>query len=159
MNPKGELLHAAARAIHPLRQRYWRIAKPLTYGVKVAVQSPVTEQFLLVQHSYEDGKIYTFPGGGYKKEKETPEEAGEREVRQELGIVIGGIRIIGEYFSRLEGKRDTITCLYGVLEGGELNPNSEIADMLWVSNKELQDVPLNYAGREMVLYLRNSQLL
>lgn len=159
MNLKGEIMRTGARVAHPFRRRYWRLVKPETFGVKVAVQSPETSEFLLVKHTIDKDGGFTFPGGRYKPHKETPEAAGIREVREELSLVIGRVGIIGEYTSTLEHKRDTITCVHGLVEGGQQNQNFEIADTLWVSADQLQEQRLNRAGREMLQFLRDAELL
>lgn len=159
MNLKGEFMRTAVRAVHPIRRRYWRLVKPETFGVKVAVQSPETSEFLLVRHTIDRAGGFTFPGGRYKPKKETPEAAGIREVREELGLAIGRVGIVGEYTSTLEHKRDTITCVHGLIEDGEQNLNFEIADTLWVSADQLQEQRLNRAGREMIKFLRDAELL
>ena len=159
MHPSGELMQTFVRVRHSFYRQYWRIVKPRRFGVKVAIQSPDSSEFLLVQHSYDQQDVFTFPGGGYSPKKETPEQAGAREIKEELGLVIGRIGVLGNYTSTLEGKRDTITCLHGIVEKGELNLNAEIADTIWVSGEELQDTRLTNAGREMVQFLRDDEIL
>ena len=159
MNLKGEIMHSAIQVLQPVRRYYWRTIKPQRFGVKVAVQSPESRDFLLVQHSYEQGEVLTFPGGGYKPKKESSKEAAAREVRQELGLEIGRVGIIGEYSSNLEGKQDTVTCLHGLTEGGQLKLNAEIASARWVSADELQEVKLSYAGLQIVKFLREADLI
>ena len=84
---------------------YWRIAKPVTFGVRAVVQAQ-DGRVLLVKHTYD--KYWYLPGGAVKR-GEAAEAALTRELREELGIASLSIeRKLGTYFSQREGKRDTI---------------------------------------------------
>lgn len=84
---------------------YWRVTKPVTFGVRALVLGP-DERLLLVKHTYD--RYWYLPGGGMRT-NEAPETALAREVREELGIADLAVeRLLGTYFSTREGKRDTV---------------------------------------------------
>lgn len=151
----SEIQRRVLRTAHTARQQYWRIAKPNTFGVKVAAFCPETERFLLVRHSYDGVDKYTFPGGGYRPKRETPEEAAARELRQETGLHLGGAVIIGSYETDLEGKHDTVSVVRGDVAGEQMTTNAEIRDSLWVDLEQMQIVELTKAGTLIRGYLRS----
>lgn len=75
------------RLAMPLRRFYWYIFQPRTRGVKCLIQKD--GKFLLVRLAYAH-KSWTVPGGGVKK-KESFEEACYREIKEEIGVVLGPI--------------------------------------------------------------------
>ena len=99
------MLRPVATFINPSLRLYWRISKPVTFGVRAIVTGP-DGRILLVKHTYD--KYWYLPGGAMKR-GEPAEAALARELREELGIASAAIeRKLGTYFSQREGKRDTI---------------------------------------------------
>jgi len=99
------MLRPLATFLNRTLRVYWRITKPVTFGVRAVVAGP-DGRILLVKHTYD--KYWYLPGGAMKR-GEPAEAALAREVREELGIETLAIeRRLGAYFSRREGKRDTI---------------------------------------------------
>lgn len=99
------MLRPIATFINRTLRVYWRITKPVTFGVR-AVVARADGRILLVKHTYD--KYWYLPGGAIKR-GEPAEAALARELREELGIESAVIeRKLGTYFSRREGKRDTI---------------------------------------------------
>lgn len=122
----------------PLVQIYWKICRPKTYGVKVLIKNrQKPSQILLVRHTYGDTSLWNIPGGGYNPKKETPIEAGLREISEELGVMLQKIVRLGKYKTTGEGKRDTVVILSGILSNSELTLNDEIVEAKWV---EMTDV-------------------
>jgi ADP-ribose pyrophosphatase YjhB (NUDIX family) len=81
----------------PGMRLYWKIFKPRSYGVKVAIMHPANpEKLLLVRHSYGNTTLWNIPGGGYNPKKETAQNAAAREVLEELGVDVLGLLQIGE---------------------------------------------------------------
>ncbi len=89
-------------AIHPARKIYWRVFRPKTAGVKVAIRQAATGDILLVRHSYGGGS-WMLPGGATER-GETPEHAAAREIREELGLHIGQLSLLACYESSNEGE-------------------------------------------------------
>ncbi|MDP3661535.1 MAG: NUDIX domain-containing protein [bacterium] len=114
--------------INPFRRLYWFIFKPRTRGVKVLV---VWERkILLVRLGYAHLE-WTIPGGGVHR-GESYEEAARREIKEEVGIVLDGIKKIGEYESRKEHKRDTVVCFRATVQNPIFHVDGiEIAEAGW----------------------------
>ena len=106
----------------PLVKIYWRIFKPVTFGVKAIILCD--NEVLLVKNVSESK--WHLPGGGINN-SESSYEAAKREVKEELdfdlelflikenlqnetdSIKFGdGRNLLGVYMSHQEGKRDTI---------------------------------------------------
>ncbi len=73
-----------ARCLHRLRQRYWRIFRPVTLGV-AAIALDAQDRVLLVRNSYRSG--WHLPGGGVRR-AETISQAVVRELFEETGVRI-----------------------------------------------------------------------
>ena len=91
---------------YPIAKLYWFIFRPKTFGVKCIIKS--NDKILLVRHSYGTG-WWSFPGGGIKK-GELPEQAVEREIKEELGIELNNIEYIDKFINTGEYKIDTVHC-------------------------------------------------
>ncbi len=82
---------------------WWRVARPETHGVYVAVWSG--ERVLLVRHSYRPG---TSLPGGMRRRREAPAATGARELGEEVGIEVspGTLHLVGRTQLCHLGKRD-----------------------------------------------------
>lgn len=107
--PKKLFSTAIFKCTHPLLRAYWKIFKPKTNGVKVAIRN-ADGQLLLIRNTY-GSKTWNLPGGGFKPRKQAPEEAATREVYEELQISINNTREVFIYESSVEAKKDRIVCL------------------------------------------------
>ena len=76
------MLRPFATLVNRSLRIYWRIAKPVTFGVRAVVQAQ-DGRVLLVKHTYD--KYWYLPGGAVKR-GEAAEAALTRELREELGI-------------------------------------------------------------------------
>jgi 8-oxo-dGTP diphosphatase len=131
----------AFRLLYRARKVYWRIAKPTTHGVKALIIAADAERVLLVRHSYGDRTLWSLPGGGYKPDRETPEQAARRECREELGVELDqSALVLAEHLTAHEGRRGhlKIVRLYAVSD--ILRPNGEIAEARWTT-LDLTDLP------------------
>jgi len=102
---------------------WWWLTRPRTRGVKVLLLCD--DAVLLVRQSYGHGR-WTVPGGGVKR-SETAAAAARRELSEEVGITVTGLRAIGAYQQRIEFKDDTVSCFvarcergYFAIDGGEI---------------------------------------
>jgi 8-oxo-dGTP pyrophosphatase MutT (NUDIX family) len=68
-------------------------------------------------------------------------KAAQREAKEETGLDISKLNLLGKYVSRSEGKLDTVYCYYCVAKkGSAININSkEILDAKWFLRSSLAD--------------------
>jgi 8-oxo-dGTP pyrophosphatase MutT (NUDIX family) len=113
---------------------WWKIRKPVTFGVKVLIIHPDDSTLcLIVRHSYSDPAWWGMPGGGYRPARETPEQAGVREVFEELALTVTDIpAVLDTVTTTLEGKRDTLTIVQATPVRASFARSPEIAEARWV---------------------------
>jgi 8-oxo-dGTP diphosphatase len=116
------------------RRTWWKIRKPATFGVKVLLIHPDDPaQCLIVRHSYSDSAWWGMPGGGYRPGRETPEQAGVREVCEELALTVNDVpTVLDTVSTTLEGKRDTLTIVQATPVSASFVRSPEIAEARWV---------------------------
>lgn len=134
------LMHLAYRIAQQVRLVYWLIAKPRVFGVKVVALRD-DDHVLLVRHSYQSRELFMLPGGGMKAGADVFDTA-IREVREETGCALGGLRIHGEFLTSAEGARNHVTVVVGRVEGDPQIDGGEIAEARFVS---LHDLPQTVA--------------
>jgi 8-oxo-dGTP diphosphatase len=78
----NQLLRTGMRWGYRVMTVYWRLRRPQTAGVGVALWH--AGELLLVRNSYR--RMYTLPGGGLKP-GEGRREAASRELREEVGVL------------------------------------------------------------------------
>jgi len=81
----------------------WRITHPITLGVRLMLIKDRT--VLLVKHTYQ--QQWYLPGGRVKK-WETLQQTARREAHEELGAVLGSLRLFGMFTSFFEHKSDHV---------------------------------------------------
>lgn len=125
---------ALATLAHRAVRLYWRLARPVTFGVRAIVLRG-DERLLLVKHTYD--RRWYLPGGG-RKRYETAEAALGREVREEVGIAeLRLVRRLGTYRNSREGKRDTIEVFVARADAFGRRQRREIAACEWFDPREL----------------------
>ena len=77
---------------HAIRHRWRKWRKSPIAGVSVII-TDLSDQVLLLRHSY-GPRVWALPGGGLGK-GEDPAEAARREVREELDMTLGSLRVLG----------------------------------------------------------------
>ena len=128
------MLRPLATLINRSLRIYWRIAKPVTFGVRAVVLGP-DGRLLLVKHTYD--KYWYLPGGAMKR-GEAAEAALRREVKEEIGIADLAIeRKLGTYVSTREGKRDTIEVFVARAAALGKRQRLEIAAAEWFAPEAL----------------------
>lgn len=134
---------------YALLRVYWFIFRPQIYGVKCLIE--FEGRVLMIRNTYGD-MYWTFPGGGFKR-NESPEMAAIREVSEEVGISLDGLRPLGEYTSRDGYKLDTVTCYAGRVTspGFEIERN-EIYEAAWFDWTHLPQPLAADAHRVIELY-------
>jgi len=121
------------RIADPLRRVYWKVLKPKTYGVKGLIFSPTdSNKIMLIRNSYGDTEKYTLPGGGYKPQSEDPATALRREIKEELGIDLGEVNLLGKLTTTREGKRDNLILLCATSLSMHIRQGNEVKEALWI---------------------------
>ena len=90
----------ALRAAFRVRHHWRRLRKATADGVSV-IGSDLEGQVLLVRHSYGPAGWF-FPGGGVGR-GEMPEQAARRELREETGCDIDGLKLLGTLDEEISG--------------------------------------------------------
>ena len=73
---------------HRMLRTWWFVRRPETFGTLVAIWHG--GEVLLVRNSYR--RPITLPGG-YRRPHETPQQAGRRELKEEVGIEVPAERL------------------------------------------------------------------
>lgn len=103
----------ALRKGHAWRNRLRRWRGLHLQGVSV-IGRDLDGQILLVRHSY-GPKGWYFPGGGIRR-NETPEDAARRELAEETGCGIEGLRLVGTMDEPLSGSPHTAHIFEGLVD-------------------------------------------
>lgn len=136
---------ALLRLLTWMQRRWWRIRRPVTFGVKALLTLP-DGRFLAVRHSYGDTARWGLPGGGYRPNRERPETAAAREVWEELRITVAAedFKVLDRIVTTLEGKRDTVTILSAVAPTDQVRLAPELVEARWIGHVgELGPVPVS----------------
>ena len=116
--------------IFPLVKLYWFIFRPETRGVKCIIEND--NKILLVRNNY-GRKRWTFPGGRINK-NELPEKAIKREVKEEIGLNVSGIKLLDSFISTAEHKKDKIYVFLAKSNKKDFKiDNIEILEANWFS--------------------------
>lgn len=145
------MLNLLFKAISLLRRCYWFIIRPTTYGVKVIALSG--DKVLLVKNRYD--KYWYLPGGGIKK-NESPEQCAQREIKEECGVVLKDLKILGVYVNNIEYKRDQITLLCADISGESPTKGLEIDELGFFDRKSLPEKTSSATKRRIKEYISGS---
>ncbi len=100
-----ERLHRALLPFaHRLRHRWRKFVRAPLAGVSVLV-TDFDGRLLLVRHSYGSGG-WALPGGGMGR-REEPETAARREIAEEVGIALEGVRVLEQLDETISGSPHT----------------------------------------------------
>lgn len=105
-NFKQQIIGIASKVTMPFIRLYWFFVRPETHGVKCIVANG--DEIVLLRHTYGKGR-WTFPGGNVGK-NESLEDAVRREIKEELGLDIINLTVIGNIFDTSEYVEDHIGC-------------------------------------------------
>ena len=99
---------AIHRALLPLAHRIrhrWRVWRGTRLEGVSAVLTNLHGDVLLLRHSY-GPQVWALPGGGMKR-GEDPEKCVRREVKEELGVMLGEIHYLGAIEEEISGSPHT----------------------------------------------------
>ncbi len=111
---------------HYGRRLYWRIAKPVRYGVKLMAFDE-GGRLLLVRHAYGSSELWMLPGGGIDK-GESADLAAIRELKEETALYAKNLTLFGDYVTEAEGKRDHVALFHCRVEGEMEIDRRELAE-------------------------------
>ncbi len=122
---------------HGVLGLYWGVFHPKTFGVKILIYHPDdNEKILLVKHSYLKN-VWNIPGGGYNPKKEPAHRAAKREIKEELGLNVSNLKKVYEYYTELQGKKDTVVIFFAKLSDEKnLKLDPEISEVKWFNYNE-----------------------
>lgn len=133
--------------IRPLMQRWWRMNRGMTLGVRGIVENAAGE-VLLVRHTYVAG--WHFPGGGVER-GETLYDAIGKELAEEAGVeIVGTPDLLAVYSNDAVFKGDHIA-LFRVRDWREceMTAHDEIAETGWFKPDALPDGTVGGAQRRV----------
>ncbi len=131
---KSFLVHLWYKIINPFRIAFWFITRPRTRAVKCLIEH--NGKFVLVRHTY-GHKQWTTPGGGVDK-NESSEEAVRREMKEELGLELGDVKLVGSYVNVKNFKTDDIEIFYTKVTEPKVHTDEiEIKEFGWFAPHEL----------------------
>jgi 8-oxo-dGTP pyrophosphatase MutT (NUDIX family) len=117
---------------------YWFVMRPQVQGVKCVLTD--ADRVLLVRHTY-GRRDWDLPGGSIKRD-EPPLSAARREMHEELGLSIDNWVPLGELFTTVYKRRDTLHCFQAELRAPQITiDRGEIAVAEWFPRRALpQDI-------------------
>ena len=134
----------ALKIAYRIRNRVRRASGTTRDGVSV-VGRDFDGQILLVRHSYGPNEWF-FPGGGIAA-GETPEQAAVRELMEETGCEISGIKLVGTLEETLSGAAHTAHLFEGVVEDMPEADGREVVEARFFPTHSLPE-PLSLRTRE-----------
>ncbi|MFN2098849.1 NUDIX hydrolase [Altererythrobacter sp. MF3-039] len=107
-------------------RHYWRKLRKIELFGVVAILRDQQDRVLFVRHNY-GPQVWSIPGGGMKPQ-EAPEEAIAREVLEEVGCSILGLRLIDTIRSELSGSPHTMYLFTGTINELPRADKRELSD-------------------------------
>ena len=119
---------------------YWFVMRPTTRGAKVGIF--YRDKILLVRLTYYPN-AWTFPGGAVNK-KETPKEALIRECKEEVGVELTNVQLMGDLYFDQHYKKDTVFVFKAVATDPKIViDNWEVAEAGWFNLDNLPPMGKN----------------
>lgn len=141
MNPINSAKRLCYRLAYPFATLYWRILKPNTYGVKAMLTTPRDKipHILLMRNTY-GSDLWNLPGGGYRPSRENALLAIQREIKEEIGLVIDTFNEVGSYKTNTQGKQDTVTIFSAEIDNLKLKKelwSAEVGLLTWATVNDI----------------------
>ena len=138
---------------HRLRKRWWRWRKPALVAAAV-VASDLQGRVLLVRLSYGSG-AWSLPTGGIGR-RETPEQAAQRELREEAGYEAGALTLLRVLEDELHGGKHTVHVFACRVTGAAKADGREVLEARFFPSHSLPE-PLSASTRRRLELWRSSQ--
>lgn len=140
-------LHRALMPLaHLLRHRWRRWRKVPLAGVSVIVTN-LAGDVLLLKHSYGPA-VWSLPGGGLSR-GEDPIAAARREVREELGVDLARLEVVGTLEEELSGSPHTAHIFTGVCDRQPRPDRREVTEARFFPSHSLPE-PLGETTRARI---------
>ena len=140
-------LHRALLPLaHLVRHRWRRWRKAPIAGVSVIVTN-LSGDVLLLKHSYGPA-VWSLPGGGLER-AEDPLAAARREVREELGVELARIDLVGTIEEVLSGSPHTAYIFTGVCDRQPRPDRREVTEARFFPSHSLPE-PLGETTRKRI---------
>ena len=135
--------------LYPLLRLYWLVFRPDVLGVRCLVEHE--GRVLLIRNPYGPMK-WDVPGGGVRR-GELPEAAARREVWEEVGVSLTGLRPLGRYTGTEFYGKDTVVCYFARAASPDLKPRrAEVYEEGWFEWGRLPEPLSREAARVIGLY-------
>lgn len=122
------------KTIFPLAKIYWFFSRPYHEASRVVVTHE--EKFLMIRHTY-SGYYWTFPGGRLKK-NELPSDGAIREVKEEVGIILGKVIPTGQFSFNSDFKTGVMYTFWAPVDSLEFKIDGvELAEARWFTKDNL----------------------
>jgi 8-oxo-dGTP pyrophosphatase MutT (NUDIX family) len=130
------LRRLAYRVAYAGLRLYWLVFRPHVSGVKCVLTDG--DHVLLVRHTY-GPRGWDLPGGSPKRGEE-PVKTAQREMQEELGVLIEDWRSLGQLELVIDHRRDHLNCFQAELRAPELEIDpGELAAVRWFHQRELPE--------------------
>lgn len=100
--------------------------------------------------------------GGYMGEREVPEEALRREIKEELSVDCGKMELVGFFpgYAEWKGKNNPILSIVYLtdLSDQKINLNDEILELKWFSREDLPPVAFD-SNNKIIEHAKNRGLI
>lgn len=125
---------AAYRGAYAAMRGYWFLRRPDVKGVKCVLTDG--QRVLLVRHTY-GRRGWDLPGGAVRR-REPPAQAASREMREELGVVVGQWNELGEVRAWIDHRRDHMHCYQAEIAGQPITMDPcELSAVQWFDRERL----------------------
>ncbi len=134
---------------HLVRTYYWRVTRPTVHGCAMIAQNDAGE-VLLVRPSY-GKRLWQWPGGGVDQHEDVV-EAASREVTEETGLRVEGVRSLGEARKFLYGATNVVHIFAGFAQGRPRSDEREIVEAGWFPLDRLPNRRSIYVDEYLMSY-------
>lgn len=128
---------------------------PQANSIAVAVSAFIQDdkgRILMIRRT--DNNLYSIPGGQVEP-GETITGAAQRETKEETGIIIDIVGLVGLYsdpghvieYDDGEVRQEFSICFYGTPAGGELETSNESSEASWVQLEEIDGLAIHESIR------------